>query len=91
MKKTKVVPIGKRLLIKLVPKKEKTNAGIILPDSQIQPIPRGTILALGNDCSDALKVGDKVEWEMTNNAYEVKHDGQDCVIMYEGGIIMKYV
>ena len=91
MKKTKVEPIGKRILIKVVPKKDKTDAGIILPDSQVQPIPRGTILALGNDCSDSLKVGDKVEWEMTSNAYEVKHDGQDCVVMYEGSIIMKYV
>ena len=91
MKKTKVEPIGKRILVKVVPKKDKTKTGIILPDSQVQPIPRGTILAIGKDCTDVLKVGDKVEWEMTSNAYQVKHDDQDCVIMHEGSIIMRYV
>ena len=91
MKNTKVEPIGKRILIKVVPKKDKTETGIILPDSQVQPVPRGSIIALGKECSSALKVGDKVEWEMTSNTYEVKHDGQDCVIMHEGMIIMKYV
>jgi len=91
MKNKKVEPIGKRILIKLVPKKDKTDTGIILPDSQVQTIPRGTILSLGKECTDVLKIGDTVEWEMTSNAYQVKHDNQDCIIMHEGMIIMKYV
>lgn len=87
----KIQPLGKRVLIKLVPKKDKTDTGIILPDSQVQEIPKGTILKLGSECTSNLKVGDEVEWEMTSGGYNVKHDDQDCIILHEGAFILKYV
>ena len=40
----KIKPLGKRVLVKLVPKKDTTDTGIILPDSQVQDIPRGHII-----------------------------------------------
>ena len=90
-KTKKIQPLGKRVLVKLVPKKDKTDTGIILPDSQVQEIPQGTILQLGSECSSNLKVGDKVEWEMTSGGYHVKHDDQDCIILNEGLFILRYV
>lgn len=87
----KIQPLGRRVLIKLVPKKDKTDTGIILPDSQIQEIPRGTILKVGSACSKDIKVGDLVEWEMTSHTYNVKHDNQDCVVLGEQSIVLKYV
>tara|TARA_Y100000361_G_scaffold81105_1_gene71750 strand:- start:47 stop:319 length:273 start_codon:yes stop_codon:yes gene_type:complete len=87
----KIKPLGKRVLVKLVPKKDTTDTGIILPDSQVQDIPRGHIIELGEECTSGIKVGDEVEWEMTSNFYNVEHDGQNCVVLHEGLFILKYV
>jgi len=87
----KIQPLGKRVLVKLVPKEEQTSSGIILPDSQVKEIPRGTILELGSECVSGISIGDEVEWEMTAGAYNVQHDNQDCVVLHEGAFILKYV
>lgn len=87
----KIQPLGKRVLVKLVPKKDVTDTGIILPDSQVQEIPRGTILELGSECTSSISIGDEVEWEMTAGGYNVKHDDQDCIVLHEGAFILRYV
>ena len=87
----KIQPLGKRVLVKLVPKKDVTDTGIILPDSQVQEIPRGTILELGSECTSGISIGDEVEWEMTAGGYNVTHDDQDCVVLHEGAFILRYV
>ena len=63
VKNYKIIPIGKRILVKPVEKVEQTNSGIILPDSQVQQKPQGTIIAKGTSATDELSVGDFVEWE----------------------------
>jgi len=87
----KIQPLGKRVLVKLVPKKDVTDTGIILPDSQVQEIPRGTILELGSECTSGISIGDEVEWEMTAGAYNVQHNDEDCVVLHEGAFILRYV
>ena len=44
MEHLKVTPVGHNLLVKPVPVKETTSSGILLPESQIQQIPKGTII-----------------------------------------------
>ena len=92
MSKQRVIPIGKMLLVKPVEKKETyKNTNIILAPEQVQQIPRGTVLKLGPDCSKNLKTGDVVEWEMNTHTYNVTHDNQECVVLAEQSIVMKYV
>ena len=43
----RVIPIGKKILVKPVPKKEQTNSGIYLPEAQQQQIPQGTFVSKG--------------------------------------------
>jgi co-chaperonin GroES (HSP10) len=60
----KVTPIGDRILVKPVERKETTTGGIYLPESQQKQIPEGIIISKGAKVSDELNVGDKVRWLM---------------------------
>jgi len=90
MSKQKVTPIGKRLLIKMVPIIEETASGIYLPDSQQQQKPQGWIVAKGTNATDELSVGDFVEWEfMDTKGHEYIHEGETHIILFDQAIKVK--
>jgi|TARA_R100000908_G_C3684415_1_gene101547 co-chaperonin GroES (HSP10) len=87
MKKLKIKPIGFNLLIKPVPIKETTTSGIILPDSQVQQIPKGTIVDKGAKVSKEFKIGDHVQWLLEHsNPKEFEHDGETHLLLSETGV-----
>tara|TARA_R110002051_G_C8636407_1_gene485546 strand:- start:551 stop:835 length:285 start_codon:yes stop_codon:yes gene_type:complete len=90
MSKQKVIPIGKRLLIKLVPIEQETASGIYLPESQQQQKPQGIIVARGKDVTEELSIGDTVEWEhMDTKGFEYEHNGEIHVILFDNAIKVK--
>ena len=90
MSKQKIIPIGKRLLIKMVPIEEETASGIYLPDSQQKQKPQGTIVARGKDVTEELSVGDIVEWDfMDTKGFEYEHNGEIHVILFDNAIKVK--
>jgi co-chaperonin GroES (HSP10) len=90
MKKLKVIPVGHNLLIKPVPVKETTASGILLPSSQIQQIPKGTVIAKGGKVSDEFNEGDHVQWVLEHtNAKEFEHDGEKHLLLAESGVVCK--
>ena len=90
VKNYKVIPIGKRVLVKPVEKVEQTNSGIILPDSQVQQKPQGTIIARGPEVVDDLQIGDFVEWEhMDTKGSEYIHEGETHIILFDQAIKVK--
>lgn len=55
-----IQPLGKRLLVRLNPVKERvTDAGIILPDLHSEPCRIGCVLAVGEEVK-IVEVGDKI-------------------------------
>ncbi len=90
MSKQKVTPIGKRLMIKMVPIIEETASGIYLPETQRQQKPQGTIIAKGTSATDELSVGDFVEWEhMDTKGFEYIHEGEPHIILFDNVIKVK--
>ena len=90
MKKLKITPVGHNLLVKPVPLKEETKSGILLPSSQIQQIPKGTIVAKGIKVSDEFKVGEHVQWILEHtNTKEFEHNGEKHLLLAESGIACK--
>lgn len=92
-------PLYDRVLVQRVESLEKTQGGILIPDSAQEKPMEGIIIDVGEGSIDAknnslrplsVKKGDKVlfaKWGGT----EVKIDGQEYMIMKESDILGKYI
>ena len=84
----KIIPLGNRVIIKVVEGEEVTKGGIYLP-SAIQEAPQtGTVLAVGlgrcfengNREQMEIKVGDKILF-VKHAGTDIKYDGIDYKIL----------
>ena len=87
----KVIPIGKRILVKPVEVVAETSSGIILPDSQVQQKPQGTIVAIGPEVCEDLQIGDFIQWSlnMSTDDKEFIHKGERHILVFQDAIICK--
>lgn len=83
------IPLGNRIIIKEIPRKEVSKGGIIIPDVvQKEVLIHGEVLAVGDNVdkneygSTIIQKGDTVLYSGTAGA-DVNHDEKDCVIVYE--------
>ena len=92
--KTKIRPLGEKVLIKRLEAEETTRGGIVLPDTAKEKPQKGTILAVGDgklldDGSRAkfqVKVGDKILFASYAGT-EIKVDGEDMMLMDESEVL----
>jgi len=92
--KTKLKPLGARVVVKALDREEKTNTGIYLPDTAKEKPQEGKILAVGPGDRDEdgkripmdLKVGDKVLFQKYA-PNEFKLDGEELLIVSEKDIL----
>ena len=91
VKNYKVIPIGKRVLVKPVEVVKETISGIYLPESQQQQKPQGTIVARGPEVHKELKVGDFIQWviNMSVDDKEFIHEGERHILLFQDAIICK--
>ena len=59
-KKTKIEPLGSRVLIQALEQESKTASGLLLPETAKEKPQTGEVIAVGTDEEIKLKVGDKV-------------------------------
>ena len=87
-------PLHDRVLIRRIEGEEKTEGGIIIPDSAKEKPSQGEVVAVGPGGRDEagklipidIKTGDKVlfgKWSGT----EIKLDGEELLIMKESDIM----
>lgn len=92
--KTKVRPLGEKILVKRLEAEAKTKGGIILPDSAKEKPQQGTVMAVGdgkllNDGTRSkiqVKKGDTVVF----NSYagtDIKIDGEELMLMNESDVL----
>ena len=92
----KLQPLADRVVVKPVPKEEKTKSGIYIPDTAKERPQEGDIIAVGpgrltedgKRIAMDLKVGDRVIYAKYDGS-EIKIDDQDLVIMRESDILAK--
>ena len=83
-----ITPLADRVLIKVSEAETKTASGIIIPDNAQEKPQKGTVIAVGKGTKDnpmTVKAGDIVlygKYSMT----ELKHEGEDFIIMKESDI-----
>ena len=96
--KTKLLPLGDRIVVKPIEREEVTKGGIILPDTAKEKPREGEIIAVGpeklNDEGTRItmdvKVGDKVIYAKYAGT-EVEIDGEKLLIMHESDIMAKRI
>ena len=60
MEKTKIQPMGARILVKPLEQETKTASGLYIPESAKEKPQTGTVVAIGDDEDIRLQVDDKV-------------------------------
>ena len=84
-----IVPMGNRVLLKKDEAVEKTASGLLLAASAKEESTMATVLAVGPDAPEQLKVGDRVIYsKFASNTLDV--DGQECPLA-EGKDILAIV
>lgn len=92
--KTKVRPLGDKVLVKRIEAEAMTSGGIILPDSakerpkrgRVQAVGDGKLLDTGERSKPQVKKGDEVLFTSYAGT-EIKIDGDEFLIMDESDIM----
>jgi len=93
-KKPSIIPLGDRVLVKLLPREEKTISGIIIPDTvsgDRSDNRRGTVIAVGEGKYDDGKLvpmhlseGDEVLFQWGE---KIEFDGEEYYVVSESNIL----
>ena len=92
--KTKLKPLGSRVVVKALEREEITKSGIVLPDTAKEKPQEGKVLAVGPGDRDEdgkripveLKEGDRVLFQKYAGT-EFKMDGEELLILSEKDIL----
>ena len=87
----KIKPLADRVLVEPSAAETKTASGIIIPDSAQEKPQKGKVVAVGPGTKEnpvTLKVGDKILYGKYSGT-ELKHEGNDFLIMKESDILAK--
>ena len=87
---TTIQPMGARVLIRPAQKENKTNSGLILPETAKEKPQQGSVEAIGgeDDMLTDLAVGDTVIFPKYSGS-EIKMDGVEYLIMDEGDVLAR--
>ena len=93
MAKTKIKPLSDRVLVQPEPAEDKTDSGIIIPDSAKEKPQEGTVIAAGpgkvengTKIDMSVQEGDKVLYGKYSGT-EITLDGEEYLIMRETDIL----
>lgn len=88
MTESKVKPLHDRVLVKPLPKEEKTAGGLIIPDTAKEKPTKGKVIAVGDGKKDepmTVKVGDSIFYGKFSGT-EINIEGEHLIIMKESDI-----
>ena len=91
-----IKPLNDRILVKPIEKEEEKMGGIIIPDTAKEKSQEGEVIAVGpgkmlengERQAPLVAVGDKILYGKYAGT-EIKHDGQEYLIMREDDILAK--
>ncbi len=83
----KIKPLGKNVLVKMKKQEQKTESGIVLPETASEDRPQiGEVKAIGESEKIKVKVGDDVIFAKYSGT-EVKIDKQEYLILKSEDIL----
>ncbi len=95
--KTKLIPLGDRLVIKPVVQEEVLASGLVIPDTAKEKPQQGDVIAVGPGRLDDsgkripldIKVGDKVLFKKWASGDPIKIDSVEYIILAENDVLCK--
>ena len=85
----KIQPINGRILVKSFESEDKTSGGIYLPDTAKEKLQEGKIIAVTEDATDEVAVGDHIIYKELAGT-EVKIEEEDYILLTEDDLLAKY-
>jgi chaperonin GroES len=86
----KLQPMHGRILVEPFGAKDKTSGGIHIPDTAKEKLQEGEVIAVAEDATDEVAVGDHVIYKEFAGT-EVKVEGEDYILLTEDDVLAKYV
>jgi chaperonin GroES len=86
----KLQPMHGRIVVKPLEAKDKTPGGIFIPDTAKERLQEGNIVAIAEDATYEVAVGDHVIYKEFAGT-EVKVEGEDYILLTEDDLLAKYV
>jgi chaperonin GroES len=83
-------PMNGRIVVKPLEAQEKTAGGIYIPDTAKEKLQEGEIVAVAEDATDEVAVGDRVIYKEFGGT-EVTVEGEDYILFTEDDLLAKYV
>ena len=92
--KTKLKPLGSRVVIKALDREEVTKSGILIPDTAKEKPQEGKVLAVGpggfdkngNKVPMTLKEGDRVLYQKYSGT-EFKLEGEELLVISQDDVL----
>lgn len=84
--KTKIIPVGKKILIK--PKEAERlipGTNIIIPDSALEKVYQGYVIAIGAEVQE-IKIGDLIQYADYCVPTEMRHDNSRHLLINVGDV-----
>ena len=86
----KIEPMNGRILVRPLEVPNKTAGGIHLPDSAKEKAQEGEVVAVAEDATEEVAVGDRVIYrQFAGN--EISVEGEDHVLLAFDDLLVKYV
>ena len=85
----KIKPINGRVVVKPSQAKDKTSGGIYLPDTAKEKLQEGEIVAVADDATEEVAVGDHVIYKEFSGT-EVEIENEKYLLLTEDDLLAKY-
>ena len=86
----KLQPMHGRVLVEPLEAKDRTPGGIYIPDTAKEKLQEGEVIAVAEDATDEVAVGDRVIYKEFAGT-EVKVEGKDYILLTEDDLLAKYI
>ena len=85
----KLRPINAHVVVKSLDLAEKTVGGIYLPDTAREKLYEGEVIAVADDATDEVAVGDRIIYRQ-HSGTEAKIEDEDLVLLTADDLLAKY-
>jgi len=83
-------PLQEYVLLEMAEKEEKTQGGIIIPDTAKEKPQYGKVIAIGNIENPGISVGDYVFFKKFSGT-EIEYNGQELLFVQYADLLAKMV
>lgn len=86
----KIRPINSQILVKPLEAADQTAGGIYVPDSAKEKTQEGKVIAVAEDATEEVAVGDRVIYKPYSGT-EISMEGEKHILLTSDDLLVKYV